>query len=439
MRTKHRDIVRATAAAESRRSGSSNSGVAPFQDKEGSPPHTSMIDCSELTKDQSQNSYHGSSRLRRSYLDVAMEREEQDSMKDKSVLDEIDLEQDQDGSEDWEEDSLSSQDPEEAIRKAFLFTFLGTYCGGVDILLGAIFEFFKSIWTFAIVCFKKLSGNNSNSDEGKNEMADMVADALDIDPIAVSNNFSTAFGGTTGASGSGATGGASGAASGAVSGSAATGGAATGGAAGQAGMAAQMGAMAAQSAASASAAASSTAAAATAAASTVASTVTGAVASAGVAAQTGMAVGAVTVATVAVTSGVVITQPTFSSSNVTDTFEPPVCSSETIQKVGYVELHIQGMHSDTLLKHQDEVELLFRDIYNSISGMCLDPFSRVMHTAELQNWTTQDTAVFLGEEDILVGGDTPAGNSSLFNQTNQMELVPVTTTYWTASVACNGW
>ena len=55
--------------------------------------------------------------------------------------------------------------------------------------------------------------------------------------------------------------------------------------------------------------------------------------------------------------------------------------------------------------HKRSMELLFRDIYNTITGMCLDPFTRVLHEVELQDWST----VYTGNGDGLLFPPTVVG------------------------------
>jgi hypothetical protein len=353
--------------------------------------------------------------------------EDEDNLKDHpsessigAVMDDVEL--DGDGEDDdnvsrsnsHSSDSHSSFDPdkkaaevEATIRYAFLGAIVAAVCGRWEQYVAeAVVKTGSAVCRLFNQCFDKLTGHN-DADVGTGDLP-MDATDLNTNPLDVTNSFSSS-GGTSGGAG----------------------GAAGGGAAGQAGMVAQMGAMAAQSAASATAAATTAATAAAAAATTAASTIAGAIAGAGVAAQAGMAIGAATIATVAVTSGVAFTQqqpvptpaPTNYTNNITDTFIPPVCSIDAEKKVGYVQLQIQGMPVDALPLHQYELEILFRDIYNNISGMCLDPFSRVMHSAELWNWTTHYELVPMDPT----------------NETSPTANVPITTTNWMASVACNGW
>ena len=57
-------------------------------------------------------------------------------------------------------------------------------------------------------------------------------------------------------------------------------------------------------------------------------------------------------------------------------------------KVGYVQLQIQGLQPETLedSKQKGLLEDLFRDVYNELSGMCLDDMMRVLHHATIDEW-----------------------------------------------------
>ncbi|CAB9525200.1 laminin G sub domain 2 [Seminavis robusta] len=267
---------------------------------------------------------------------------------------------------------------EEAIRE-------GLYGLIEDKIRNGIFQHIlaalAAIWDFLV---KKCRGGTSEDDA-----AGMAMDVVDaVNPINP-NNLATSQFGQSGAGGGGGTGGAGGGAgggassAGASSASASAGGASGAGAAQATAVVGQMATQAAVSAAGASTAAASTAAAASA---TIATTVATAVASASVASQVGVTIGvaAVTVAAVSTGMGVAPTSNTTTAVVKLDAFVPPTCSLSAELKQGIVELKIQGMPEDALPEHKDSLEGIFRDLYNNITGMCLDPFSRVLHSAELQ-------------------------------------------------------
>ncbi|CAB9496689.1 hypothetical protein SEMRO_8_G006560.1 [Seminavis robusta] len=58
------------------------------------------------------------------------------------------------------------------------------------------------------------------------------------------------------------------------------------------------------------------------------------------------------------------------------------------EKIGYVELQIASIPPSVLEANKQDLEDLFQDIYNEMSGMCLDPMQRVMIEAVLQEWET---------------------------------------------------
>jgi hypothetical protein len=194
---------------------------------------------------------------------------------------------------------------------------------------------------------------------------------------------------------------------------------------------------AAQSAAGATAAGASSAAVAAEAAGLVASTsivstITGAVAGAGLATQVGVAVGVAAIAAGA-TAFVMAGDHIFNSTSTTINespflqnkdaflldnniaFVPPYCSAEDTLKQGQIEIQIQGNRAaeKALPVFQSDLEVLFRDIYNNLSGMCLDKYSRVLHDATLDGWKTLEDSN-AAAADIIVN------------------------TYWSALASCSG-
>ncbi|CAB9526927.1 domain protein [Seminavis robusta] len=250
---------------------------------------------------------------------------------------------------------------------------------------------FQRILALLGVCFKcimkKLKGGDSE------EQVDAALEAVDIlDPSTGNQLASSHLGQNTGIGQSGTSGGGASGTGGAGASTSASVGTASGAGAAQAtAVVSQMATQAAVSAAGASASAASAAVAATA---SITTTIASAIASASVASQIGVTVGVAAVAAAAVSSGVVITQEARSNSTAPvvkgSDFVPPSCSLTSQIKQGLVELKIQGMPEDSLPQHRESIEEIFRDLYNNITGMCLDPFSRVLHKAELQNWSLGD-------------------------------------------------
>ncbi|CAB9496707.1 ECF subfamily RNA polymerase sigma-24 subunit [Seminavis robusta] len=176
--------------------------------------------------------------------------------------------------------------------------------------------------------------------------------------------------------------------------------------------------------------------------------VMGAIGAAGVATQVGVAM---SVAAVTATVGVVAASSSFNSTASTGTatqeatvsrlssFVPPKCSEESDNKVGYVELDIQAIPPDAIGPRKWVMEEMFRDVYNEIIGMCLDPMARVMLQATLVGWETQ--------WGVAANGTSTFGNTTVLDPTAQnltqeeYDLAvaqSVTTTYWEATVDCLG-
>ena len=129
------------------------------------------------------------------------------------------------------------------------------------------------------------------------------------------------------------------------------------------------------------AAASSVVAASAAGASTAA---TAAVAATGLVTQVGAAIIAGAVVAAVYTPGV-----TVDSSLQMDDFVPPVCSNASTAKWnGFAEFNLKALMTPILPQDKRNMEVLFRDVYNNISGMCLDPFRRILLNATLLDWET---------------------------------------------------
>jgi len=79
--------------------------------------------------------------------------------------------------------------------------------------------------------------------------------------------------------------------------------------------------------------------------------------------------GVAAVSAAAISSGIVTTTPAASNVTFVDQFVPPVCSASSLLKEGYFELKIQGFPPSAFPDRKRDVELLFRDIYNDITGM----------------------------------------------------------------------
>ena len=160
----------------------------------------------------------------------------------------------------------------------------------------------------------------------------------------------------------------------------------------------------------------------------LAATAAAGVAQAGLATQLGAAVGVAAVTAAAVSTGTMVNpnQPPAaapfaippanlseipSAMSPDDPWIPPMCLVPAITKQGSVELKIQSLSEDVILKHRIELQRLFREIYNNISGMCLDPMYRTMYYSTLEEWSITQH-----------GPDRPI----------------ITTTYWSATVNCSG-
>ena len=297
-------------------------------------------------------------------------------------------------SSDLDSSTSGDQAREEAIRASFLrtlYTYLG--CAMLTKIMSPLEKWANQIW-------KRIRGS-SNADEthddaeGVNDIGDEVVEEIMNTAGEGLNNFGTTT--TTGGGGGGGGGGAAPVPPGPPPG------------------VAEMAAAASQSAASGAA----SGAAAGAAASTAAATgMAGAVASAGVAGQVGAAISVATVTAAAVTSSVGITTTT-NSLTVTDTFVPPVCSGSNQLKEGYAEIQIKGL-PPLLPTQKTALESLFRDIYNDITGMCLDPFARVLHSADLNDWITD----YKNDLDYLI----LESNTSTLEEKQTVILESITTT-----------
>jgi hypothetical protein len=298
--------------------------------------------------------------------------DDDESSGDDSSNEEVEDEEDEGDYSEYS-DSESSLDSaevlERALRRNFLYTayhYIG--CGIFAKLMEPAMQYIQPILNFLLKCLKKLQGNDDQP--GAEDLAQEAMDGA--------NPMQTQFGGFTGGGP-------------APTGPMPTGPMPTGpmptapmpgpmpgpiptgpmpvGPIGPPPGVAEMAASAAQSAASASAsgAATASAGAAGAASSSAAAGMAGAVASSGVAGQVGAAVGVAAVAAAAVSTGVSLT-----GSNDTipyiDDFIPPVCSSTALLKEGYVEFKIQALPLQALPGRRFDLEELFRDVYNGITG-----------------------------------------------------------------------
>ena len=128
------------------------------------------------------------------------------------------------------------------------------------------------------------------------------------------------------------------------------------------------------------------------------------------------------VATVAASAAIGTSPMTTNSTMPLDrpSFALPTCSELSTDKQGYVELSIQGIPQRAFTEQRELLQSLFRDVYNEISGMCLDPMQRVLQEAVLEDW------------------DTDWGNYSFpFDDIDAVDQ-SVTTTYWSANVSQSG-
>ncbi|CAB9496691.1 Membrane [Seminavis robusta] len=112
----------------------------------------------------------------------------------------------------------------------------------------------------------------------------------------------------------------------------------------------------------------------------------------------------------------------------TDHEQDNITSSE--EKIGYVELQIASIPPSVLEANKQDLEDLFRDIYNEMSGMCLDPMQRVMIEAVLQEWET-DWGLYSNMTDS-------SWQNMTVQEYDEAVAQSVTTTYWEAQVDCNG-
>ena len=113
------------------------------------------------------------------------------------------------------------------------------------------------------------------------------------------------------------------------------------------------------------------------------------------------------------------TSKTTMAPSTTPTATPlPECALNLDQnETGYVELRLQGMPTEedgTLPDNvKEELEELFREVYRNVSGLCLDPYNRVLEQATLTESTTAA-------------------------RENDDQVASILTTYWDARVTCNG-
>ncbi|CAB9510912.1 expressed unknown protein [Seminavis robusta] len=75
-------------------------------------------------------------------------------------------------------------------------------------------------------------------------------------------------------------------------------------------------------------------------------------------------------------------------------FEPPPCALNGQMKMGYVELKFEDMDSSKIGPMQEELEILFRQVYNEITAMCLDPFQRIMFSANMTGFYSENITTF---------------------------------------------
>ncbi|CAB9506260.1 hypothetical protein SEMRO_260_G101600.1 [Seminavis robusta] len=280
---------------------------------------------------------------------------------------------------------------------------------GVDHVKNGIFQQILAWLTLCFrYCWKKIKGGDSNEDG--------ALDVVDVVDPSGGNKFTTQLGQGGGAN----TGVVAGATGMAAAGAGTSAGAGAGAGAGAANASTVVGQMATQAATSA-AGATATATSAAAASAGFAASVTSAVASFGVASQIGMALGVVAVSAAAISGGMAIKEAVSVDANATapavvddSVWVPPNCSPTSQLKEGFVELKIRGMPEDALPQHKETLEAIFRDLYNNLTGMCLDPFSRVLHEAELRDWTTEETVVLVEDIDQVldINGTTTNTNNA---------------------------
>ncbi|CAB9498345.1 expressed unknown protein [Seminavis robusta] len=144
-------------------------------------------------------------------------------------------------------------------------------------------------------------------------------------------------------------------------------------------------------------------------------TVANAISQAGVAAQAGAVVGVAAVAAAGLSTGIASTRsaapPMEPVGNYTQMWIPPQCPTPSEPKEGYVELNLQGLPDGAIDDYKEEMEDMFRDVYNNITGMCLDPYNRVLHNATLNSYEIIEEGQ--GDEPSVMG------------------------TYWLATVNCS--
>ncbi|CAB9496706.1 Inherit from NOG: Serine repeat antigen [Seminavis robusta] len=116
-------------------------------------------------------------------------------------------------------------------------------------------------------------------------------------------------------------------------------------------------------------------------------------------------------------------------------FTPPSCSDADLleEKIGYVELSIQGLPPHALPHQKHVLENLFRDVYNTISGMCLDSMSRIMLDANLTRWET-DGQIY-SVNDTYVSNRTITTNTTM-EKYDIAATQSITTTYWESKLQC---
>ncbi|CAB9498469.1 Intercellular signal essential for a variety of patterning events during development (By similarity) [Seminavis robusta] len=358
----------------------------------------------------------------------------------KGEPDDLDNEEEEDDDDDdddvdsFEEESFS-MDSEEMREAAVRAGFWGVIAGWIqNDLLQRLFNCLESI----LKCLKcARGGGGEEGGDAQDDLVNLVTDAVDLDDVMLANQLPAGSGHGLATSGNGAT---SSATTNVAANTALTSSTTTTAQQTTTIVGMQMATSAAQGAAGATGAATASAAttAATATATGIVGTVSGAVASAGLATQVGVVVSVAAVT--AVSTGVAVTT-TISNDQPVQTAVPrpeillPNCTgdSRSLRKTGFVELHIQGLpiEDDIVLPEiRQELELLFQSIYNNLTGMCLDPFDRVLWNATLERWET-----FVAFEDIE-SMNTGSSNSSI--STDQVRPQATTITYWTAEVSCNG-
>ncbi|CAB9499296.1 hypothetical protein SEMRO_57_G033500.1 [Seminavis robusta] len=148
-------------------------------------------------------------------------------------------------------------------------------------------------------------------------------------------------------------------------------------------------------------------------------------------AGTALGVSVVAITAAAVSTGVTLSQTSNSATapipSLIDSFTPPVCSAESVSKIGYVELQIKALPPIVLEEQKDRMEYLFRNLYNEITGMCLDPYNRVLQQSKVYKWET----------DWGIANFTDTSNAT--REAYEQALAnSITTTYWEAVVDCNG-